>query len=89
MSLQLTGTVKKIGEEQTGEGGKGKWTKRTMLLEYMNGNYPKTVEFTGMNKGAEAIGTLGVGETATVHFDLESREYNGKYYTSANVWKVS
>jgi hypothetical protein len=27
-------------------------------------------------------------ETVTVHFDIESREYNGRWYTNIRAWKV-
>lgn len=28
------------------------------------------------------------GETLTVHFDLESREYNGRWYTDVKAWRI-
>ena len=28
------------------------------------------------------------GETVTVHFDLESREYNGRWYTDVKAWRI-
>jgi len=31
---------------------------------------------------------LRIGETLSVSFDIESREYNGKWYTDAKAWKV-
>ncbi len=29
-----------------------------------------------------------VGDTMTVHFNLSSREYNGKYYHNIDAWKI-
>ena len=31
---------------------------------------------------------LSVGQTATVSFDIESREYNGRWYTDIRAWKA-
>lgn len=32
---------------------------------------------------------LQVGEMVTVSFELESREYNNRWYTEARAWKIS
>ena len=29
------------------------------------------------------------GETLTAHVDIQSREYNGRWYTDVKAWKVS
>jgi hypothetical protein len=28
------------------------------------------------------------GDAVTVHFDIESREYNGRWYTDVKAWKI-
>lgn len=88
MSLELKGTVKQILPKETGEGKNGAWSKQTFILEYMDGNYPKTVALTGMNKSVERIEKLGVGETVTASFNAESREYNGRWYTDLKSYKI-
>lgn len=89
MALELTGTVKQINPTESGEGKNGQWRKKSFLLEYMDGNYPKIVEIQGMNKAVDYIEKLGEGETTTVHFNVESREYNGRYYTECKLWKTT
>ena len=50
--------------------------------------FPKTVAFTVM--GADKFEKLGivVGKSYNVSFDVESREWNGKYITDITAWKA-
>ena len=50
--------------------------------------FPKTVAFTVM--GADKFEKLGivVGKSYNVSFDVESREWNGKYFTDITAWKA-
>jgi hypothetical protein len=34
------------------------------------------------------VSGLRSGQDVTVQFNIESREYNGKYYTNATAWKI-
>jgi hypothetical protein len=42
MDLKITGTVKQVLEEQSGEGRNGPWRKQEFILE-TDGNYPKEI----------------------------------------------
>lgn len=90
MSLELTGTVKTVLPLETGTSKAGKdWKKQSFVVTYKDGEYEKDVCFTSMQeKVLEYIGKLGVGQTATVKFNIESKEFNGKYYTDAKPWSV-
>lgn len=50
--------------------------------------YPRKVHFEVF--GAERIekNACNVGDLVDVSFDIESREYNGRWYTSIRAWKV-
>ena len=50
--------------------------------------FPKTVAFTIM--GADKFEKLGivVGKSYNVSFDVESREWHGKYFTDITAWKA-
>lgn len=71
---------------QTGEGKNGPWKKQEIVLE-IPGQYPKKlmVSIWG-DKINDAI--LNEGNELNVSFDLESREYNGRWYTDVKAWKV-
>lgn len=63
------------------------WQKKTFVIE-TEGQYPKKVAFTLFGEKVNQHATP-VGDTVTVHFDLASREYNGRWYTEASCWNVS
>jgi len=86
--MQLTGTVKTILPSESGEGKNGTWTKQIFIIEYMDGNYPKSVAFTLFNDKNDSLNSVGIGSEVTVHFSLESREYNNRWYSDNKAYKV-
>lgn len=72
---------------QSGTSKAGKsWKKATVVVEYGDGQYPKRLALDNM-KQADEFAALPVGAEATFFFDVESREFNGRWFTSANCWK--
>jgi len=88
MSLEITGTLKKIMPEVTGEGKFGKWIKQEFVIETKD-QYPKNICFSAWGDKTDALKNLNEGETITVSFNPESREYNGRWYTDLRAWKIS
>lgn len=62
------------------------WKKKEYVLETFD-TYPRKVHFTCFGDNADKI-VLQPGQTVTVHFDIESREYNGRWYTDIRAWKA-
>lgn len=88
MNLEITGTVKKIMPEVTGEGKFGKWVKQDFVIETKD-QFPKKICFSAWGDKADAIKNIKEGETVTVSFNPESREYNERWYTDLRAWKIS
>lgn len=86
MDLKVTGSVKQILPVQSGEGRNGPWRKQDFILE-TSGEYPKQLCITQWGDNIEAFG-IREGETLTVSIDLQSREYNGRWYTDIKGWRV-
>lgn len=84
--MQLTAKLIQVLPIQTGMGKNGEWRKQNIILE-TDGMYPKKVCITLWgDKINEAV--LQVGNILDVQFDIESREYNGNWYTDLRAWKV-
>lgn len=70
------------------------WQVLTFVTETTGTNFPRTIAFEvfdnseGFTKIVSIIPLLQPGATITVSYDVESREYNGRYYTSAKAWRV-
>jgi hypothetical protein len=86
--MEITGKIISVLPASEGVSRMGnKWKKQEYVLETQE-QYSKKVCF-GLF-GSEKIDQAAIkeGEVVTVHFDIESREFNGKWYTSINGWKV-
>ena len=53
-----------------------------------DGNYPQFVKFQLTQDRCQIIDNYNEGEKIKVHFDLRGREWQGKYFTNLNAWRV-
>lgn len=84
--MQLIAKLIQVLPVQTGMGKNGEWRKQNIVLE-TDGMYPKKVCVTLWgDKINESV--LQVGSLLDVSFDIESREYNGNWYTDLRAWKI-
>src|SRR5829696_5396628 len=84
--MQIVGKLIQLLPLQTGQGKNGQWKKQEIILE-TEGQYPKKVCIAIWGDKADEK-TLQVGNTLKIDFDVESREYNGRWYTDVKAWKV-
>ena len=86
--MEIQGRIVQILPLQSGVGQQSQkeWKKQEYILE-QGGPYPKKVCF---NLWGDAIDRfmLREGEEVTVQIDIESREYNGRWYTDVRAWRV-
>jgi hypothetical protein len=85
--MEINGKIIQLLPEQSGESGKGPWRKQEYILE-TDGQYPKKVCFMAWSEKIDEF-AIKEGESLTASIDLESREYNGRWYTDVKAWKVS
>ncbi len=87
MALEIIGKLVQVLPEQTGQGQNGPWTKQNFVIETQD-QFPKKVCIACWNDKAEALKQLKTGDEVRVAVNIESREYNGKWYTDVKAWKV-
>ena len=86
--MEITGKIIAVLPEQGGVSKNGnEWKKQEYVLE-THDQYPKKVCFQLFGADRIAQAAIQPGEELTVSFDIESREYMGKWYTNINAWKV-
>lgn len=73
--------------EERGQGKNGEWVKNSFVTE-TSGQYPKKAVFTLWGDKSSLVKNLKQGEQITVKFDIESREYNGRWFTEAKAYAV-
>jgi len=89
MALELIGLVvdKLKLEEGVSKAGKS-WTKQDFVIETEETQFPKKVAFSLFGDKTDLISRIDNGERVKVKFSIESREYNGKYFSNINAWAV-
>lgn len=86
MAMDLKGKVIQLLPQQNGMGKKGPWKKQEFILE-TQAQYPKKVCLSIWGDKVDQF-NVAVGDLLNVSVDLESREYNGRWYTEARAWKI-
>ena len=87
MALEISGKIVEILEVKSGQSANGEWRKQEYVLE-TEAQYPKKVCFMAWGDKIDQF-NIQKEETIAVSIDLESREYNGRWYTDVKAWKVS
>jgi hypothetical protein len=87
MSLELEGKVFKVLEEITGQSSKGTWVKQDFVIE-TSSDYPKKICFTAWGDKSDKVKQLKEKVKVKVSFNADSREYDGKWYTNLQAWKI-
>ena len=84
--MEFEGKVLEMLPPQSGESARGKWQRQDVIFELQQ-VFSRRVCARFFNKESE-VQKLRVGGIYTVSFNLESREFNGRWYTDVNVWRV-
>jgi len=61
---------------------------REFVLEVPDGNYPQLIKFQAVQERCSLLDAFREGERIKVSFDLRGREWNGKYLTNLNAWRI-
>lgn len=85
--MELTGKIVQVLPEKSGTSARGEWRKQEYVI-VLPGDYPKQVCFVVWGDRIDRFG-IRQGQELTVGIDLESREYNGRWYTDVKAWRVA
>lgn len=83
--MQLEATLVQKMPLQTGTGKNGVWKKQEIIVETA-GQFPKKVCISLWGDKADLPHELGT--KLKIDFDVESREYNGRWYTDVRAWRI-
>jgi hypothetical protein len=88
MALDLVGKVVQVLDLQTGTSPKGDWKKQDFILETEE-QYPRKVCIALWGDRINDIAGINLGvDIITVSIALESREFNGRWYTDVRAWRI-
>ena len=84
---EITGKIIAVLPTRSGTSARGtQWSSQTAVIE-THEQYPKRVAFDVLGDRIAEF-NLQVGEEVTVSFDINAREFNGKWFNSVNAWNV-
>lgn len=84
--MELTAKLVQLLPLQTGTGKNGEWKKQDIIVE-TEGQFPKKVCISIWGDKIKAD-VLKIGAQLNISFDVESREYNSRWYTDVKAWKI-
>jgi hypothetical protein len=85
--MQVTGTIIQVLPVQEGQGKNGPWRKQEIIVQTQS-QYPKNVCISIWGNKLDGI-ELKPNMPITCDIELESREYNGRWFTDVKAWRVS
>ena len=86
--MELAGKVIAVLEPRSGVSKTGnEWKVQEYVLETQE-QYPRKMCFDVFGADKIAQFAIKIGDQLTVSFDIDAREYNGRWYNSIRAWKV-
>ena len=87
--MEVSGKIIQVLPEQGGvskTSGK-EWKLQAYVLETQE-QFPRKVHFEVFGEDRIKANPCQLDDVVTVSFDIESREFNGRWYTSIRAWKI-
>lgn len=84
--MQVTAKLIQLLPVQSGTGRNGEWKKQDIIVETQE-QYPKKICVSLWGNKFQHV-TLTPGELYTLDVDVESREFNGRWYTDVKAWRM-
>ena len=86
MSYKAEGKIEKIFDT---EQKSASFSAREFVIEVADGQYPQMVKFQLVQDKCSLIDDYSEGDQIEVEFDLRGREWNEKYFTNLQAWRIS
>ncbi len=85
MSFEVEGKlIKKFDTENKTDS----FQAREFVIEISSGKYPQFIKFQLVQDRCPLVDDYNEGDMLKVFFDLRGREWQGKYFTNLNAWKI-
>ena len=85
MSFEINGLLHKIFPT---ENKTDKFQAREFVIKVEEGMYPQFIKFQLTQDRCGLVDAFEAGQEIKVHFDLRGREWNEKYFTNLNAWRI-
>ncbi|MCQ2084162.1 MAG: DUF3127 domain-containing protein, partial [Bacteroidaceae bacterium] len=89
--MDITGKIIAALEPRSGtsKASGNPWKSQEFVLETIGEQYPKKMMFNIFGEDKIQQAAINVGDVVTVSFDINAREFNGRWYNDIRAWRVS
>ncbi len=85
MAYEIEGKILKIMDTKTFDSG---FTVREFVVEKPDDKYPQPIALQVVQDRCAMLDDYREGDLVAASFDLRGREYNGRYFTNLQVWRM-
>lgn len=86
--MELQGKIIAALPERSGTSQRGEWKVQEFVLETLDSQYPRKMVFDVFGADRLQRFNVQVGQIVNVAFDIDAREYNGRWYNSIRAYDV-
>lgn len=87
--MEFQGKIIWIGDKRQGVSSKGTaWSSQDYAVQDATQKYPRTMCFNVFGEDRIKEFNIRMDEEVKVSFDIDARQYNGKFYNDIRAWKV-
>ena len=89
--MEITGKIIVALEQRSGTSARtgNAWMMQSFVLETTNEQYPRRCVFEVFGEDRLREFNIQVGQEYTVSFDIDAREYQGRWFNSIRAWRVT
>lgn len=88
--MEIIGKIIQVLPERSGTSARtgSEWRMGSYVLETTNDRFPRKMMFEVFGSDKIQQFNIQVGEMVRVSFDIDAREYQGRWYNSIRAWNV-
>ena len=85
--MEIIGKVVQLGTLTEGNSPRGPWKKQELIIETLE-QFPKKICLMCWNERVNDANSFFVGQAIKAQIRIESREFNGKWYTDVTAFRL-
>ena len=87
MALEISGVLIQKLPQETGQGKNGPWVKQNFIIETQE-QINRKICVSAWGDKADSVNQFAIGTFLKIAINIESREFNGRWYTDVRAWKI-
>ncbi|MDR2651335.1 MAG: DUF3127 domain-containing protein [Prevotellaceae bacterium] len=87
MAIDIVGKLIQKLDIKSGESARGSWSIQDAIVETIE-QYPRKICISFWGERIGDLEKIQLGDKVTVSVNIESREANGRWFTSVRAWRI-